>query len=193
MEYVGGFWNLLNPYGLIGGVSAVAVFSLHGGVFLSLKTRNALMERARDFARKLWLPVVVIYLLLVIATFIYVDTSTQFGSIPGIVAILAGLAVLLAGVFRRQKRDGWAFVMTTLTIVLTLATFFLIMYPNVMISSLNPEAWSLTIYNAASSDYTLRVMSIVALIFVPIVLAYQGWTYWIFRKRLTADPAKLEY
>lgn len=193
MEYTGGFWNLLNPYGLLGGISAVAVFTLHGGIFLSLKTKYSLMERARDFTHKLWLPVVVIYLLLVSATFLYVDTSTQFGIIPGIVAILAGLAILLAGVLVRQKRDGWAFVMTSLTIIFTLATFFLLLYPRVMISSLNPEEWSLTIYNAASGAYTLRVMSIIALIFVPIVLAYQGWTYWIFRKRLTADPATLEY
>ena len=82
--------------------------------------------------------------------------------------------------------------MTSLTIVFTLVTFFTYSFPRVMISTLNPE-WSLTIYNASSSDYTLTVMTVVALTFVPIVLAYQGWTYWVFRKRVTADPQMLEY
>jgi len=79
-----------------------------------------------------------------------------------------------------------------LNIVLTQATFFSIMFPNVMISSLNP-AWNLTVYNASSSAYTLTVMSIVALVFVPIVLAYQGWTYWMFRKRISTDKKTLVY
>ena len=193
MEYVGGFWNLLNPYGLIGGIAAVTVFTLHGGIFLSLKTTNELMERARALTRKLWLPSVVIFLLLGVATYFYTDISTRLGVNPVFAPILAALAILLVGAFIRQNRDGWAFVMTSLTIIFTLVTFFLILYPRVMISSLNPEEWSLTIYNAASSAYTLNIMSIVALIFVPIVLAYQGWTYWIFRKRITADPSKLEY
>jgi cytochrome d ubiquinol oxidase subunit II len=88
--------------------------------------------------------------------------------------------------------EGWAFVMVALNIVLTQITFFTMMFPNVMISSTNP-AWSLTIYNASSSQYTLSVMSIVALIFVPIVLAYQGWTYYMFRKRISTDRKTLVY
>ena len=85
---------------------------------------------------------------------------------------------------------GWAFVMTCGTIIFSTMTIFLALYPRVLVSSLNPE-WSLTVYNASSSPYTLEVMSIVALIFVPIVLAYQGWTYWVFRHRVTLE--KLEY
>jgi cytochrome d ubiquinol oxidase subunit II len=87
--------------------------------------------------------------------------------------------------------DGWAFVMIALTIILTVTTLFLILYPRVMVSSLNP-ANNLTIYNASSSPYTLKVMTIIAVIFVPIVLMYQAWSYWIFRKRLTAE-SHLEY
>jgi len=86
---------------------------------------------------------------------------------------------------------GWAFVMTTLTILFTVATLFVSLFPRVMVSSLNPE-WSLTIYNASSTPYTLEIMSIVAGVFVPIVLAYQAWTYWVFRHRITAET-KLEY
>ena len=90
--------------------------------------------------------------------------------------------------FINRRREGWAFAFTGLHIVLTQIAFFTLMFPRVMISSTNP-AWSLTIYNASSSQYTLGVMSIVALIFVPIVLAYQGWTYYVFRKRITAKKA----
>ena len=86
---------------------------------------------------------------------------------------------------------GWAFILNSLTILLSTLTIFISLYPRGMVSSLNP-AWSLTIYNASSSPYTLTVMTIVALIFVPIVLAYQGWTYWVFRERIGKEST-LEY
>ncbi len=86
---------------------------------------------------------------------------------------------------------GWAFVMTCLTIACSTATIFLALFPRVMVSSLDP-AWSLTIYNAASTPYTLQIMSVVALVFVPLVLLYQGWTYWVFRQRVSAQ-SRLEY
>ena len=88
--------------------------------------------------------------------------------------------------------EGWAFIITGVHIVLTQIAFFTLMFPRVMISSTNPDWW-LTIYNASSSQYTLTVMSIVALIFVPIVLVYQGWTYYMFRKRITADNNSFVY
>jgi cytochrome d ubiquinol oxidase subunit II len=110
---------------------------------------------------------------------------------PGTI-LLAPATLLATGYFLRRRREGWAFLMTSVTITATLITCFLIMYPRVMISSLNP-AWSLTIDNAASSPYTLTVMTIVALIFVPIILVYQGWTYWVFRKRLETKVEGLTY
>ena len=100
-------------------------------------------------------------------------------------------ALLAAGWLIHRERMGWGFVMTTLTILFTTATLFVALYPRVMVSSLNPD-WSLTVYNASSTPYTLKVMSIVAAIFVPIVLAYQAWTYWVFRHRITAET-ELEY
>ena len=111
---------------------------------------------------------------------------------PGIVPITAVAVLLMAGYFINRKMEGWSFIMVALNIVLTQVTFFSMTFPNVMLSTTNP-AWSLTIYNASSSQYTLTVMSIVALIFVPIVLAYQGWTYYMFRKRISTDKKTLVY
>jgi len=192
MNYVGGFFNLLNPYALLGGVSAVVLFILHGAIFLSMKTTGNVEERAKKVARRMWLPVVIIMLLFLIATYFQTDLLLQLGINPGLIP-LAGMAALLSVWFLlRKERFGWAFGMTSVGIAFALVTMFQIMYPRVMISSLNPD-WSLTIYNASSSPYTLTVMTIVALIFVPIVLIYQGWSYWIFRKRIVAKPETLTY
>ena len=191
MQYVGGFWNLLNPYALLIGVLAVVGFTLHGATFLNLKTDGVILERSRRVARRLWPVVVVVLLVSFIATYMATDAVAQLGVNPGVIPIGAGLSILAVGYFVRRRMDGWAFALSMLTIGLTVVTIFLILYPRVMVSSLNP-AYSLTIYNASSSYYTLRVMSIVAAIFVPIVLIYQGWSYWVFRQRITAD-SHLEY
>jgi cytochrome bd ubiquinol oxidase subunit II len=191
MQYVGGFWNLLNPYALLGGLTTLTLFTLHGGVFLNLRTTDDLAQRARSTAMKVW-PVAVVLLVAMVAATIF---STDVFRLPGILPIFAAagaaVTILLAGWFLRSRRDGWAFAMTGATLVLTVVTFFSGLYPRVMISSLNPT-WSLTVVNAASGPYTLKIMTIVALIFVPIVLLYQGWTYWIFRKRVSPSQ-KLEY
>ena len=191
MQYAGGFWNLLNPYALIGGLTTLSLFTLHGAVFLSLRTQGSFMERAEAAAIRLWIPAVVLVFAFAIVGFFATDMFSRLGVNPGPVPLGAAAAILAAGWFIRRRQQGWAFVMTALTIVLSVAGVALGLYPRVMVSSLNPE-WSLTIYNASSSDYTLRVMSIVALIFVPIVLIYQGWSYYVFRKRLSPDEA-LEY
>jgi cytochrome d ubiquinol oxidase subunit II len=191
MQYVGGFWNLLNPYALSGGLAAFSIFILHGAVFLSLKTQGEVMERAHTAATRLWLPTVVLVFLFVIAGYFATDMFTRLGVNPGVVTVAAGAALLAAGWFISRRYHGWAFVMTGLTIVLSAATVAIGLYPRLMVSSLNPD-WSLTIYNASSSHYTLTVMSIVAAIFVPIVLIYQGWSYWVFRERIGRQQ-ELEY
>jgi cytochrome bd ubiquinol oxidase subunit II len=191
MTYVGGFWNLLNPYALLGGLTTLALFTLHGAIFLALKTSDDLMEGARRAAARLWIPVVVLIFAFFGATYIATDALQQLGLNPGVVPLAGGAAILLVGYFLRKRREGYAFMLTIVTIITATATIFMIMFPRVMISSLDP-AWSLTIYNASSSPYTLRVMTFIALIFVPVVLAYQGWTYWIFRRRITEQSA-LEY
>ncbi|MCK4558229.1 MAG: cytochrome d ubiquinol oxidase subunit II [Calditrichia bacterium] len=191
MNYIGGFFDLLNPYTIIGGLASVSLFTLHGAIFLNLKTTNELRDKSKQFAIRLWLPTVILIFAFVIYGYFATDMFTRLGVNPGIVPLLAGVALLISGWFVRKERSGWAFIMTGLTIALSTITIFIGLYPRVMVSSLN-EAWSLTIYTASSSEYTLTVMSIIALIFFPIVFVYQGWTYWVFRKRISVD-SELEY
>lgn len=191
-QYVGGFWNLLNPYALLGGLVTLLGFVMHGAVFLSLKTSGQLCEQARKVAFRFWIPTVVASVAFSVASYFVTNVLEHLGLNPGIIAIGATIALFLSGYFIYREMMGWAFLMNVVTIVFAIATIFQQLYPNVLISSLNP-AWSLTIYNASSSAYTLRVMSIIALIFVPIVLAYQGWSYWVFRKRLSETSESLHY
>lgn len=192
MNYVGDFLDLLSPYTLLGGLATLALFAVHGAIFLNLKTSDELQQRAHRAAWRLWPPAVVLVLLFVVAGYLATDMFTQqLGVNPGPFPIGAGVALLATGWLIRNRRTGWAFIMTALTIALSVITVFMGLYPRVMVSSLD-DAWSLTIYNASSSDYTLRVMTIVALIFVPIVMIYQGWSYWIFRKRIGREQ-HLEY
>ena len=192
MTYTGNLFTLLNPYGLIGGLTMVAVFLLHGANFLSLRLEGELHARVRSAAGKLYVAAAVMVVLLAITTYIYTDMVTKIGVDPGVVPILAVVVLLVSDYFIRRGMEGWAFACTGLNIILQQVTFFTLMFPRLMISSTNP-AWSLTIYNASSSQYTLGVMSIVALIFVPIVVAYQAWTYYMFRKRVTTRPESLVY
>ncbi len=191
MMFTGNLFTLLNPYGLLGGVTTVAIFLLHGANFLGLKLEGELRTRVNALAKKLWVVTTVLYIAL--GVFTYAAGFWARGIVnPGIVPIAAVAVLLVAGYFINQKMEGWAFIMVALNIVLTQVTFFSMTFPNVMLSTTNP-AYSLTIYNASSSQYTLTVMSIIALIFVPIVLAYQGWTYYMFRKRIATDKKTLVY
>ncbi|MFO7625228.1 MAG: cytochrome d ubiquinol oxidase subunit II [Anaerolineales bacterium] len=192
MLYTGGFFNLLNPYALLGGLSAVLAFTLHGAIFLSLKTTGDLLEKSRQAASRLWLPTVLVLVLFAIFTYFQTDILTKLGINPGPVPLVSAITILAAAWFIKNKREGWAFAMTATGIAASITTLFLILYPRVMISSLNPD-WSLTIYNASSGPYTLQVMTIVVVIFLPVVLAYQAWSYWVFRKRIEAKPETLVY
>jgi cytochrome d ubiquinol oxidase subunit II len=190
-NFIGSFWDLLNPYSLVSGVAFLSLFILHGAIFLSLKLEGVVMDRAIAITQKLW----VLALLLVLAAgglaLFSTDMADRLGLLSGLYPLAAGLGVLAAGWFVMKRRFGSAFIGTVIGIVFSTITIFRGLYPRVMVSSLDPE-WSLTITNASSSDYTLKVMSIVALIFVPIVLLYQGWSYWTFRKRIREDTS-LEY
>jgi len=191
MMFTGNLFTLLNPYGLLGGLTTVAIFLLHGANFLSLKLDGDLRKRVNALSKQLWIGASILYIALGIYTYISGFWARGFVD-PGIAPISAIAVLLAAGYFINRKMEGWAFIMVGLNIVLTQVTFFSMIFPNVMISSTNPD-WSLTIYNASSSQYTLTVMSIIALIFVPIVLAYQGWTYYMFRKRISTDKKTLVY
>jgi cytochrome d ubiquinol oxidase subunit II len=190
MTYTGGFFNLLNPFALVGGLTTLLLFTLLGAIFLNLKTTGRLELASQRVAFVLW-PAALVVALVYYAVMYF---QTALADKPGIilVPVIAGLALIASGALLRVKRNGWAFITTSLAIVLSVAALFLTLFPNVMVSSTNP-AWSLTVYNASSSPYTLRTMTVVAAIFVPIVLVYQGWSYWVFRRRVTTDPETLHY
>ena len=181
IEYTGGFFNLLNPYGLLGGLVTLSVFMTHGAIFLALKTEGAIRERARAIATKVGLfAAVVTVAFLAITVTAYNDKLEVYG-LAAIVAVawLAALGSNLRG------REGYAFLYSSIALAFAVITLFTALYPNVMPSSLLESA-SLTINNASSTPYTLKVMTYVAVVLTPIVLLYQGWTYWVFRKRISA-------
>jgi cytochrome d ubiquinol oxidase subunit II len=192
MNYYGGLMPLLNPYALLGGLVFVALFVLHGANFLVLKAPEEIAMRARKVAFTGWIVASFLTVAFVVWTFLETDILTKThlnGLIP---AVLAAVALLVSGWLVRIGKSGWAFITGALTIVFATIMVFAGLYPRILISSLSPD-WSLTIANASSSHYTLKVMTIVAAIFLPIVLAYQTWTYWVFRKRVGTGSEKLVY
>ncbi|MEV0974828.1 cytochrome d ubiquinol oxidase subunit II [Microtetraspora glauca] len=182
-EYTGNLLTLLNPYALLGGLVTLGLFLLHGAVFLSLKTTHELRARARAVTLRL-APVValVAVLFLAVTQVMYGKTVTLITSALAVAALLAGIGATI------RHRDGWAFTATAATIILATGTLFINLWPNVLPSS-TAAANSLTITNASSSPYTLLVMTWVAAIFLPLVLLYEGWSYWVFRQRLTRPPS----
>ncbi|MEU7720370.1 cytochrome d ubiquinol oxidase subunit II [Streptomyces tibetensis] len=177
-NYAGGVLDLLNPYALLGGLVTLSLFTFHGTVFVGLKTVGEIRERAR----KLALRAGALTALLVLVFLMW--TQSDRGDGPSLVTMVVAVASLLVAlVAARAGREGWAFALSGLTIVATVAMLFLTLFPNVMPSTLNP-AWSLTVTNASSSPYTLKIMTWCAGIATPVVLLYQGWTYWVFRKRI---------
>ena len=157
-----------------------------------MKLEKPFSEKLNKLATKLWIPNIFVLLFFVIQTYIFTDIINQLGVNPGVVPIGAVLSLFSVGWFLKIKRVGWAFFMNCLTIIFSASTIFMILFPRVLVSSIDP-IYSLTVMNSASGEYTLRIMSIIALVFVPIVIAYQGWTYWIFRKRISSDPRNLHY
>ncbi len=186
MMYTGDLLTLLNPYALVGGLSAVAIFALHGAIFLVNRTDGEVRARAEAITKKIGPIATVLVAVLVVLTYFETDILTTQGFVPPLTAVLAGLALLGVGWLVNRGRFGWAFWTMGALILLATITAFRGMFPRVMISSLDP-AYSLTIHNAAASQYTLQIMTVVALIFLPIVLVYQAWSYYVFRKRVSKD------
>jgi cytochrome d ubiquinol oxidase subunit II len=177
-EFTGNLVTLLNPVSLLGGLVTLGLFLTHGAIFTALKTTGPIRDDARAVATKVGMvtTVLAVALLLVLGAQ-HGNAWSWLTTGVAAVALLAALGANLVG------REGWAFTGTFVTIAMAVATYFLLLFPNVMPSTLN-EAWSLTVDNASSTDYTLRIMTVVALVFTPIVLLYQSWTYWVFRKRI---------
>jgi cytochrome d ubiquinol oxidase subunit II len=192
MQYVGGFFNLLNPYALLAALSVTLLFILHGATFLSIKTSGDIEQKAKELVRWLWLLVVLMLIIFLITSFIITDVRLKLNVLSILFPVLGVITILAAGYFLRKGQFGRLFIMNCLTVAFVMLTIFTFLYPRVMVSSLNPD-WSLTIQSAASSLITLRVMTIVTLIFLPIVLLYQAWTYWIFRKRVSSNIEELTY
>ncbi|MEJ8279060.1 cytochrome d ubiquinol oxidase subunit II [Pseudonocardia spirodelae] len=178
-EFTGTLLTLLHPYALLGGVTTVLVFALHGAVFLALKTDGPVRERSRSVA-------VTAGMLAVPAGGVFLVWTLLGGAPVWVLAPVVVAAVGLVGATAAvaRGREGWSFTATTVAIVAVAVTLFGSLYPDVLPSTTDP-AYSLTVTNAASTPYTLTVMTWVAGIVTPVVLAYQAWTFWVFRRRLT--------
>jgi len=183
MEYAGNFFTLLTPFTLLGGVMLMLVFTYHGSLFLSLKSGSAeISARIEALRPKLGAVTIVVAVLWLAYAFF---ASVLFQSIISVIAvIIAALSLVISYLLQLKGKIGFAFIASSVAILGVTVAVFASMFPNVMISTLD-MAYSLTIYTASSSPYTLKIMTIVACTFVPVVLAYQAWTYWVFRKRIT--------
>lgn len=183
--YEGTLLTLLNPYGLLGGITMTLLCFTHGLVFIALKTSGEMRDRARALATKAG-----IVTILVAAGFLAWTVLMRLGEpnfMPVLVmAVLAAIGLVVGVLSNLLGREGWAFTFNAATIAFALLAIFMALYPYLMISNIDP-AFSMSIEGAASSQKTLELMTWVALFTVPLVLAYQAWTYWIFRKRLSRD------
>jgi cytochrome bd ubiquinol oxidase subunit II len=183
MIYLGSFWDLLSTYTIVGGLAFFFVFAFHGAAFLTLRlAHNGLLIRLHQMARTIGLLAIVAFLFCILLTW----TRTDLFKSPLAAALLLGAAVIfvIGYACMLAKRFLPSFVASSLAIAFTTAAFFAGLFPRLMVSTLQPD-WSLTIYNASSTPYTLMIMSIAAGCLVPIILIYQIWTYWVFRKRLS--------
>ncbi|MGN8246084.1 cytochrome d ubiquinol oxidase subunit II [Cellulomonas soli] len=179
-QYIGGFWALLNPFALLGGATTALLFLTHGAVFLALKSDGEIRTRAGAVAERLApVTLVVAAAWAIWAQLSYSDAAWTWAAVAVAAVALAALVVTT-----RARREGQAFVASAVTILAAVVLIFGSLYPDVM-PAFDP-ANSLTVTNASSTDYTLTVMTWVAVILTPLVLVYQGWTYWVFRKRISA-------
>jgi cytochrome bd ubiquinol oxidase subunit II len=183
-DFTGSFWDLFNPYTLLAGVAVVAIFAFHGATYLTLRTQGDLLERAGRASRRLSMVAAALGALFLIWTVVVAVDRNHKSVFPPVLPAAIGIAAfVLAVVLVRRRSQIWAFAMTGLGTIAVVATLFTSLFPRVMVSSTD-FANSLTVSGAASAHYTLAVMSVVAVIFVPLVLLYQGWTYHVFRARV---------
>ncbi|KQZ70486.1 cytochrome d ubiquinol oxidase subunit II [Nocardioides sp. Root151] len=177
-EFTGSVLTLLNPFGLLGGLTTTLLFLTHGAMFVALKTDGEIRHRARALACRLGAGAAVV------AVMFMLWAQSLSGTTGSAVAFtVAALTLLAALVAAARGREGWAFTGTFVTIGLAVTGLFLALFPDVMPSSTD-AAFSLTSTNAAATAYTLKVMTWVAVMFTPLVIGYQAWSYWVFRKRI---------
>jgi cytochrome d ubiquinol oxidase subunit II len=181
-EFTGSIADLLQPYALLTGITLVVICVMHGATFLTLKTVGEMRDRAGRIARRV--APVTAAAVVAFAIWTHVEASNTFFLNP--VELLTILAVLAAVWLIYEHRYGFAFTATTVTIAAAIVSVFVGLYPNVMVSSTS-AANNLTVHNTASGGYALKVMTVVVIIFLPLVLAYQTWTYYVFRRRVSAQ------
>ncbi|MER7754851.1 cytochrome d ubiquinol oxidase subunit II [Kitasatospora sp. NPDC097643] len=181
-EYTGSFSDLFTGYGVFTGITLVALCILHGSTFIALKTTGGLRRRAGLLARRA-APAVG---LVVLAFVIWTHSTAGRGVLINLSELAAVLAVFAAAWLIGTGHEGWAFTATTVAMATTVVSLFVELYPRVMVSSTG-SAFDLTVRNTASGHYALKVMTVVVAVLLPVVLAYQGWTYHVFRLRLTTE------
>ncbi len=174
--------DVLNAYTLLGGLATAGLFLLYGAVFVALKTSGPIRDDAYRFA--VWLSLPVTGLVAGFGLWTQLAHGKSWTWVVLGVAVAAQAAAVLL-VWRRAS-DGWAFVCTALVVAAVVVLLFGALYPNLVPSTLNKQ-WSVTIYNASSTPYTLKIMTWVTVIMTPLTVVYQGWTYWVFRQRISAE------
>lgn len=177
--FTGNLLTLLNPYGLLGGLVTLTLFFTYGLVFITLKTSGEVRDRARTLATKVGLVATVLA-----AGFLIWTLIAHFTWLGLLLSGIAAITLIGALIFNHLTRDGWSFAMLVLTVMTAVGSLFAALFPNVLPSTTDP-AYSLTIENASSTNYTLTVMTWVVVFCLPLVLAYQAWTYWVFSKRVS--------
>jgi len=180
-NFTGSFWDLFQPYAVFAGVTLVLICALHGATFLGVRTTGDMQERSWRLARRV-APFTGAF---VTGFIIWTHVTANRGFFLNLIELLAILAVLAAVWLVYAGRDGFAFTATAVTIAACILSIFVDLYPNVMVSSTN-KAYSLTAHNTASGPYSLKAMTVVVVILLPLVLLYQAWTYYVFRKRISA-------
>jgi cytochrome d ubiquinol oxidase subunit II len=171
--------DLLSPYALVGGLATLSLFVLHGAVFLALKTDGPVRYRARAAARAA-APAAgaALFAFLMWTQADHGSPATSLVAAGAVGAVVAG-ALLVA-----RRREGWAFLATAIAIAATTVVFFGSLFPAVLPSLLDP-AYDLTVAGAASRPYTLGILTWIGALFLPLVVLYQSWSYWVFRRRVT--------
>lgn len=179
------FWGLFTPFALVGGILFVVLFCAHGAGFVALKTTGHMHERAGATATRMgWIAAVVTAAWAVMFNVMYAPATSAQHTVTWILGILAVVLVAAAALLSGRGRDGFAFLCNGLAIVAMMAAVFVKMWINI---GFRPSGVSFDMWIASSSPYTLKIMTICTSIFLPIVLAYQIWSYWVFRKRISKE------